>query len=307
MAGKGGTGKSTVTAAVALLAAQAGKRVLAVDVDAKGDLARALGSKGVGFMPQVVQPGISAMALQAEESFQEYLNIYFKVPRVARLTPLARVFDFIATGVPGPRDMLVVGKIAYEERRRDRTGRPAWDFIVVDSAASGHVVSHLAAARAMLSLVRSGVIRSQVQWIDELVRDDRRCTVALCALPEEMPVTEAIELHGRLRDEAGVSVAACVLNRMVTTTVSPAQRRLAQLLCSDAHIEAVRRRLGGDPEPLPDSLELTRRLHERGMEFSRQLRAGLPVPVVPVPLDTASRSGLAMARAVAAALDVEAA
>ena len=307
MAGKGGTGKSTVTAAVALLAAQAGKRVLAVDVDAKGDLARALGSKGVGFMPQVVQPGISAMALQAEESFQEYLNIYFKVPRVARLTPLARVFDFIATGVPGPRDMLVVGKIAYEERRRDRTGRPAWDFIVVDSAASGTVVSHLAAARAMLSLVRSGVIRSQVQWIDELVRDDRRCTVALCALPEEMPVTEAIELHGRLRDEAGVSVAACVLNRMVTTTVSPAQRRLAQLLCSDAHIEAVRRRLGGDPEPLPDSLELTRRLHERGMEFSRQLRAGLPVPVVPVPLDTASRSGLAMARAVAAALDVEAA
>jgi len=307
VAGKGGTGKSTVTAAVALLAAQAGKRVLAVDVDAKGDLARALGSKGVGFMPQVVQPGISAMALQAEESFQEYLNIYFKVPRVARLTPLARVFDFIATGVPGPRDMLVVGKIAYEERRRDRTGRPAWDFIVVDSAASGHVVSHLAAARAMLSLVRSGVIRSQVQWIDELVRDDRRCTVALCALPEEMPVTEAIELHGRLRDEAGVSVAACVLNRMVTTTVSPAQRRLAQLLCSDAHIEAVRRRLGGDPEPLPDSLELTRRLHERGMEFSRQLRAGLPVPVVPVPLDTASRSGLAMARAVAAALDVEAA
>ena len=307
MAGKGGTGKSTITAAVALLAAQAGKRVLAVDVDAKGDLARALGSKGVGFMPQVVQPGISAIALQAEESFQEYLNIYFKVPRVARLTPLARVFDFIATGVPGPRDRLVVGKIAYEERRRDRAGRPAWDFIVVDSAASGHVVSHLAAARAMLSLVRSGVIRSQVQWIDELVRDDRRCTVALCALPEEMPVTEAIELYGRLRDEAGVSVAACVLNRMVTTTVSPAQRRLAQLLCSDAHIEAVRRRLGGDPEPLPDSLELTRRLHERGMEFSRQLRAGLPVPVVPVPLDTASRSGLAMARAVAAALDGQAA
>ncbi len=307
VAGKGGTGKSTVTAAVALIAARAGKRVLAVDVDAKGDLARALGSRGVGFAPQVVQPGISAIALQAEESFQEYLHLYFKVPRLARLTPLSRVFDFIATGVPGPRDMLVVGKIAYEERRRDQSGRPVWDFIVVDSAASGHVVSHLTAARSMLSLVRSGVIRSQVEWIDQLVRDDRRCTVALCALPEEMPVAEAIEVYGRLRDEAGVSVAACLLNRMVTTTVSPAQLRLSQLLCSDAHLEAVRRRLAGDPEPLADSLELTRRLHDRGMEFSRQLRAGFPVPVIPIPLDTTSRSGLAMARAVAAALDGDAA
>jgi hypothetical protein len=94
---------------------------------------------------------------------------------------------------------------------------------------------------------------------------------------------------------------------MVTTTVSPAQLRLAQLLCSDPRLEAVRRRLAGDPEPLADSLELTRRLHERGMEFSRQLRAGLPVPVIPIPLDTSSRSGLAMARTVAAALDGDAA
>src|SRR5947209_2038054 len=199
VAGKGGTGKSTIAAALALLAARAGKRVLAVDVDAKGDLAAALGSGPVGFTPQVVQRGIAALALHAEESFQEYLRLYFKVPRVARLTPLSRIFDFIATGVPGPRDMLVVGKIAYEERRREANGQPPWDIIVVDAAASGHVVSHLAAARAMLSLVRSGAIRSQVEWIDELVRDDARSTVVLCALPEEMPVVEAIELHARLR------------------------------------------------------------------------------------------------------------
>src|SRR5207237_6514992 len=171
VSGKGGTGKTTVAAALALLAARDGRRVLAVDVDAKGDLAAALGSHRVGFKPEVVQPGISALTLQAEESFQEYLSIYFKVPRLARLTPLARVFDFIATGVPGPRDMLVVGKIAFEERRREPNGRPVWDLILADCAASGHVVSHLAAPRAMMSLVRGGIIRGQVEWVEAMVRD----------------------------------------------------------------------------------------------------------------------------------------
>ena len=156
VAGKGGTGKTTVAAAFCLLAAQRGKEVLGVEVDAKGDLSAALGSKGASFKAEVVQPGISVLALHAEESFQEYLRLYFKVPRLARITPLARVFDFIATAVPGPRDMLVTGKIAFEERRRDDSKRPVWDLIVVDCSASGHVLAQLRAARSMLELVRGG-------------------------------------------------------------------------------------------------------------------------------------------------------
>ena len=76
-----------MTAALALLAARAGKRVLAIDVDAKGDLAAALGSPPAGFAPRVVQHNLSVLELRTDESFQEYLNIYFKVPRVTRLTP----------------------------------------------------------------------------------------------------------------------------------------------------------------------------------------------------------------------------
>ena len=193
-----------MTAALALLGARAGKRVLAIDVDAKGDLAAALGSPPAGFTPRVVQHDLSVLELRTDESFQEYLNIYFKVPRLTRLTPLARVFDFIATGVPGPRDMLVVGKIAYEERRKEPDSRsPVWDLILVDCAAGGQAESHLAAPKAMLTLVSGGLIRAQVEWIDALIRDPVRTTVVLCALPEEMPVIEAIELHERLRKRVG--------------------------------------------------------------------------------------------------------
>jgi hypothetical protein len=301
VSGKGGTGKTTVAAALALLAARGGKRVLAVDVDAKGDLAAALGSHTVGFKPQIVQPGISSLTLQAEESFQEYLNIYFKVPRLARLTPLARVFDFIATGVPGPRDMLVVGKIAYEERRRQANSRPVWDIIVVDAAPSGQVISHLTAARSLLTLVKGGMVTAQVQWVDELIRDHARTTVILCALPQEMPVVEAIELDALLRSEAGVAVDCCVLNRLFPMHVSPTQLRVARAMSDDAHANRVRERLGGPPQPLALASETAAELNQSDAARGRQLRSGLRVPVVDVPLVVA-RSGLAVSRIVAEAI-----
>ena len=272
--------------------------MLAVDVDAKGDLAAALGSQRVGFQPQVVQPGISALTLQAEESFQEYLNIYFKVPRLARLTPLARVFDFIATGVPGPRDMLVVGKIAYEQRRRQSNGRPVWDIIIVDAAASGHVVSHLTAARNMLTLVKGAMISGQVEWIDQMVRDHARSTVVLCALPQEMPVVEAIELEQRLRREAGIAVDACMLNRAMTVTVTPQQRRLVDALGAAAHREKLQQRLGGPAEPISQALEIASELHASTVAHERALQRGLDLPVIVVPLMVA-RAGLATTRSVA--------
>ena len=302
VAGKGGTGRSTVTAALALLAVRAGKRVLAIDVDAKGDLAAALGSPPTGFTPRLVQQRLSVLELRVDESFQEYLNIYFKVPRLARLTPLARVFDFIATGVPGPRDMLVVGKIAYEERRKDSSGRPVWDLILVDSAAGGQVESHLAAPRAMLTLVRGGMIRAQVEWINALVRDPRRTTVVLCALPEEMPVTEAIELHERLRSGSGVAVDVCLLNRATIEPVTAAQRRFVSAMIEPEHETAVSERLGGSPKPFEAALDLEERLHATTTRYARLLRGKLPMPVVPVPA-IVERAGLSTTRAVAEAIE----
>src|SRR5580692_11232179 len=302
VAGKGGTGRSTMTAALALLGARAGKRVLAIDVDAKGDLAAALGSPPAGFAPRVVQHNLSVLELRTDESFQEYLHIYFKVPRVTRLTPLARIFDFIATGVPGPRDMLVVGKIAYEERRKDAESSPVWDLILVDCAAGGQVESHLAAPKAMLTLVKGGIIRSQVEWIAALIRDPKRTCVVLCALPEEMPVTEAIELYERLRKGSGVAVDVCVLNRAVDEPVTAAHRRLMSGLVDPQYADAVAEHLGGAAGPLEAGLDLQAHQYDTTARYARELRSKLPMPVVPVPF-IVDRTGLTTTRAVADALN----
>jgi anion-transporting ArsA/GET3 family ATPase len=298
VAGKGGTGKTTTAAALCLLAAKRGKEVLAVDVDAKGDLAVALGSRGTSFKAEMAQPGVSVLALHAEESFQEYLNIYFKVPRLARMTPLSKVFDFIATAVPGPRDMLVVGKIAFEERRRDGDRRPVWDLIVVDCSGTGHVLAQLLAARSMLSLIRGGLIRGQIEWIDAVISDSRRTAAVLTALPEEMPVVETIELYDEIAKQRTVHVAMSVLNRMPPEPLPPAARRvLADIATAD---QSVRQRVPGVASIGAD-LELAERLRKSAEAHARRLRAEIGVPVVEVPLVSA-RTGLATTRAVAAAL-----
>ena len=301
VAGKGGTGKSTIAAALALLAARRGKRVLCIEVDAKGSLPFALGSEPVSFEPRVVQKGISVLELHPEQALQEYLRVYFKVPRFTRLTPLARVMDFVATGVPGTKDVLVIGKIAYEEKRMERD-RPMWDLIDVDAEATGHVLPQLNAARAMLELARGGIVRAQVEWIDAILADPRRSVLTICALPEEMPVVEAIELHDRARTETRISVGACFLNRVFPVALPARALRPLERAASPARREQAGAGLGGDPALLLDGLRLAQRLNQASVESAQRLREAMTCPVVEVPVQAGARPGLATTRLVAGAL-----
>jgi len=284
------------------VAARQDKRVLCIDIDAKGDLAGALGSPPVGFQPRPVQPGVHVLQLIPEESLQEYLQIYYKVPRFARMTPLARVFDFVATGVPGAREMLVIGKIAFEEKRRERDGTPAWDLIIVDAAATGHFLPQIRAARAMLDLVKGGMIRSQVEWIDAILSDPQRTLLTVCALPEEMPVVEALELSEKARRETRIRVGACFLNRTIPVVLTPRQRRVLESMGAPEHVDALSERFGGDVGAVVQGARLSQRLHDNGAAHAKRLRAGIGAPVVEVPLQVEARPGLATTRAVASAL-----
>ena len=257
----------------------------------------------MGFAPRALQKNIHCLALHPEDSLAEYLRIYFRIPRIARVTPLARVMDFVATGVPGAKDMLVVGKIAYEERRREGD-RPVWDLIIVDTEATGHVLPQLAAARAMLGLMRGGIILNQVRWIDQILADPERTLLVVCALPEEMPVTEALELHDRARSETPVTIGACLLNR--TFPVAPSARQVAALEAVAAADDqaAVTAALGGaDIAPLLTGARLAARLGEATQRHARRLRAGMSCPVLEVPIQAGAREGLATTRLVAAALE----
>jgi anion-transporting ArsA/GET3 family ATPase len=207
--GKGGVGKTSVAAAVALLAARAGRRVLVCEMDAKDALASAFDTSGLTFEPRQIEPGLWAMAMNTEDSLREYLRLFVKVPLIGRIGPLARTFDFVADAAPGVKEILAVGKLCHEVRERH------YDLVVVDAEASGHIVAQIGAPKVIRDLVNVGLVREQTEWMLELLQDPVVTGVAVVTTPEEMPVTETAELVGRLEHETGVRPSVLVANRVL--------------------------------------------------------------------------------------------
>src|SRR5579863_9440808 len=207
--GKGGVGKTTVAAGLALYAAEHDRRTLLCEVDAKGDVAAYFETGPTNFVAREVFPSLWAMSMDTEASLREYLKLNLRIPIVGRIGPLAKVFDFVATAAPGVREILTVGKFCYEVRERH------YDLVVVDASATGHIISQLAAPQAINDLVKVGSIRNQTGWMLDILSDPRRTGLVAVTTPEEMPVNETVELAGRLAAETTVRLSAVVVNRVL--------------------------------------------------------------------------------------------
>jgi anion-transporting ArsA/GET3 family ATPase len=248
--GKGGVGKSTIASALALLGAQRGKRTLACEVDAKGDLAAFLETSSVGFTPRQVHPGLWAMAMHTDASLDEYLRLQLRVPGLSRIGPLAKAFDLVATAAPGVREILTVGKLAYEVRERH------FDLLVADAPASGHVVGLLTAPQAINSLVRVGAIRNQTDWVLEILGDRSTTGLVIVTTPEEMPVRETIELIERMDRETSLDVAAVVVNRVLPELFSRSDEAVFEGLREPAVTVRLSEAAGGPVEQVFDAARL---------------------------------------------------
>jgi anion-transporting ArsA/GET3 family ATPase len=212
--GKGGTGKSTIAAALALLSAERGLKTLLIDVEANGDAARFLDAGPPRYEARQARSNLFHLALHPEEVLDEYLNVALKVPRVRRIGPIRRIFDFIATAAPGIKEVLIAGKVGFEERAMEGS-RARWDVIVIDAAPSGQVVSHLRGPRTIQEIVGVGMIRNQTAWVQEILEDPEKTGVVVVSLPEEMPTTETAELLENIPQAVRTPVLAIVANRVV--------------------------------------------------------------------------------------------
>ncbi|MEY4338484.1 MAG: hypothetical protein RLZ14_334, partial [Actinomycetota bacterium] len=216
--GKGGVGKTTTAAALAELAVRRGKRTLVCEMDAKGAIAGAFDVAELSFEPTEVSPRLWAMAMNTEDALREYLKVVARVPLIGRIGPLARTFDFVADAAPGVKEILAIGKLCWEVRERH------YDLVVVDAEASGHIVAQIDAPRAIRELVQVGPVRDQTEWMLNILGDPARTGLVVVTTPEEMPVTETLELVGKVQRRTEVDVAAVFANRMLPAWFDPAQR-----------------------------------------------------------------------------------
>jgi anion-transporting ArsA/GET3 family ATPase len=299
--GKGGVGKTTVAAALGLLAASLGKRTLLAEVDAKGNLADFFEVPSTEFKPREVAPNLSVMTMHTEDSLKEYLKLQLRLPLVARLGPLARTFDFVANAAPGVKEVLVVGKFLWEVRQR------TYDIVIVDAVATGHIIAQLAAPQALRELVKVGMVREQTSWMLELLGDPAVTGAAIVASPEEMPVNETIELADRIAADTNVELAAVVVNRVLPELFGRSEEEVFERLRKPKAAAALEAAVGAPVGPVLDAAELAVRLRRTRVEHLTRLRDAIDpaVELLYVPELFTRQHGIRATRQVADALKEE--
>lgn len=208
--GKGGVGKTTATAALAQMAADAGLDVLVLGLDDAGALPALFGADvSFGYDEALLYSGsagqVRGRVITPDDALLEYL-IDHGMRRVAKRLVSTGVLDVVSTAIPGIREILVLGKVKQLERSQ------AADLVLLDAPATGHAVRFLTSANGLMDAARGGPLRTQANEVVEMLHDPGRLQVLLVTLAEETPVNELIETAFRLEDEVGVTLGPVLVN-----------------------------------------------------------------------------------------------
>ena len=213
--GKGGVGKSSVAAALALAAAGPGRRILAVEVGRPDGLARALavapGAAG-RFQAVAGTPGLTYAWLEGAAALVTYLSDLLPTAWLLRALTHSRAYRYFVAAAPGLKELMVIGQVRHEYRRQEG-GAPAWDAVVIDAGASARGLGVLGMPEVAARTFATGLVHREAEDVLSYLRDPVRSRVHVVALPEELPLTEATEIVGRLRDDLRLPLGEVVVNR----------------------------------------------------------------------------------------------
>jgi anion-transporting ArsA/GET3 family ATPase len=273
--GKGGVGKSTVSLALALAGARAGKRTILCEVAAQEHLSHVFERADVGFREVEMAENLWAISIDPDQSMREYVLLQLKVKAMRDLLFRSRIFSYLAAATPGLKELVTIGKI-WELTLDDRKVRSGhrYDLVIVDAPATGHGVGFLQTPQTFANVARVGPIRQQAETLDKFIRDPKRTGVAVVALPEEMPVNETAMLEHELATAVGVKV-----DRIFCNALYPQRFDEAEL----ERIAAAQDELAGAAsEACRAALTEAGRDRDQRRQLDR-LRAACKAPVVELP------------------------
>jgi anion-transporting ArsA/GET3 family ATPase len=256
--GKGGTGKTTVAAAMALALADRGKRILLVEVEGRQGLAQLFDVPPLPYVERriAVAPAggeVFALAVDAEAALLEYLDMYYHLGRAGKALDKVGAVDFVTTIAPGLRDVLLTGKV-YEATRRKSHGHLAYDAVVLDAPPTGRIGRFLNVNHEVAGLAKVGPIRNQADAIMGMLRSDVT-QVHLVTLLEEMPVQETLDAFSQL-EKLDLRIGSVVVNMVRRSPLD-----------DDALALAVKKKL--------PTAELARGLRTAGLAAGKEVVAAL--------------------------------
>jgi len=267
--GKGGVGKTTVAASLAVHLADEGRRVLIVETDHGGQLADLLGAGDLSAEPKPVAPRVAAARLLPRALVEDYFRGLLRLPFLANRLLNSRSFNALTAAAPGVAEFLLLQKI-LEWAEPGWRSRSRYDVVLIDGPATGHALKLLGTPRTIASLVPAGPIGAVARGALALLADHTRTHVLVVTLPEELAVTETLEAYDALRNDLAVDVLRPVINRIYPRRFSvheveqllasderdhplviAAQYQLARRRDTERHIQRLRRHLPQSPLSLP--------------------------------------------------------
>ena len=282
VSGKGGAGKTTLTATLALRAARGGQRVMVVETGETTQIPELLrpGHPEVGYEGAEVLPGLHVMHADPFAALAEYLET-----RIGMRALVDRIIGFegfreLMRAAPGWRELITLGKVWHLEQMQD-AGSPRYDLILVDAPATGHGVRLLDVPRVAASALRGGPLREHTLQVEALIADAERTLLLPIALAEELPVKETRELVERARSGLSIHVDRVVLNAVEPAPFPPGCEDLDERLAA----------LPDDLEvlDLPPAATLTacarhlRRRHELNQHYAAELSGSVGLPTLRLP------------------------
>ena len=212
--GKGGVGKSLISAALAVRAARRGERTLWVEMSESPRGGRFFPDFTPRYALAPIRENLWGMNLRVQPAIEEYLSVAFKVPFITRLIARNTLFQVLTGALPGLDSLIPLGKLWYELGRK-RGRRPYWDRIVLDAPATGHALAMLRFPQAALDMVASGNVADRSREIDAILADRDLTGLIAVTTPEELPVDETAELLDQVHDETPYRFEAVVCNNLL--------------------------------------------------------------------------------------------
>ncbi|OBF48328.1 ArsA-related P-loop ATPase [Mycolicibacterium monacense] len=239
--GKGGTGKSTIAAALALALAAGGRKVLLVEVEGRQGIAQLFDVPPLPYKEVKIATAdgggqVNALAIDTEAAFLEYLDMFYNLGLAGRAMRRIGAVEFATTIAPGLRDVLLTGKIREIVTRAEKGKQPVYDAVVVDSPPTGRIARFLDVTKAVSDLAKGGPVHSQAESVVKVLHSDITA-IHLVTLLEALPMQETLEAIDELR-EIGLPIGSVIVNRNIPAYLSPDD--LAKAAEGDVDGDAIR-------------------------------------------------------------------